>query len=93
VDVSERRVPLDGFMTKRHQVDKDEKDENGEPLNLFGEMLRVMDVEHLIRIRHRLKKIGRKRMVEILTDEIEEREAIEKQEAEERVKAMAKKAK
>jgi hypothetical protein len=56
-------------------------DENGEPLNPFAEMLRVLDVEYLIRIRRRLEKVGRKRMVEILTDEIEEREAIAKQEA------------
>jgi hypothetical protein len=50
--------------------------------NLFGEMLRVMDVEHLIRFRKRLEMVGRKRMVEILTDEIEEREGIEKEEHE-----------
>jgi rRNA maturation endonuclease Nob1 len=46
----------------------------------FAEMLRVMDTEHLIRFRWRLNKDGRKRMVEILTEEIEEREALEKEE-------------
>jgi hypothetical protein len=48
--------------------------------NPFAEILRVMDIEQLIRFRQRLKKIGRKRMCEILTDEIEEREALEKAE-------------
>lgn len=57
---------------------KQDKDENGQDMNPFAEMLRVMDVEHLIRFRRRLEKVGRKRMVEILTDEIEERELIEK---------------
>jgi hypothetical protein len=50
-------------------------DENGEPMNPFAEMLRVMDVEWLIRFRRRLEKVGRKRMVEILTEEIDIREA------------------
>ena len=45
----------------------------------FAEMLHVMDVENLIRFRKRLKKIGRKKMVQILTEEIEEREKEEKQ--------------
>jgi hypothetical protein len=58
-------------------------DENGDPINAFDEMLRVMDTEQLIRFRWRLSKIGRKRMVQILTDEIEEREAIEQAEHEE----------
>jgi hypothetical protein len=48
--------------------------------NPFAEILHVMDLEQLIRFRRRLEKIGRKRMVEILTDEIEEREALEKEE-------------
>jgi hypothetical protein len=48
-------------------------DENGEPMKPFDEILKVMEVEHLIRFRRRLEKVGRKRMVEILTDEIEER--------------------
>lgn len=50
------------------------KDENGNHMDAFEEMLHVMDVELLIRFRRRLEKVGRKRMVEILTDEIEERE-------------------
>jgi hypothetical protein len=40
----------------------------------FAEILAVMDLEHLIRLRHRLGKIGRKRMVKILSEEIAERE-------------------
>jgi hypothetical protein len=40
----------------------------------FAEILAVMDLEQLIRFRHRLGKIGRKRMVKMLTDEIAERE-------------------
>jgi hypothetical protein len=53
----------------------------------FAEMLGVMDVENLIRFRVRLKKIGRKKMVKILTEEIEEREKAEKEEAHEKKKA------
>jgi hypothetical protein len=63
---------------KKHKPDKT-TDENGEPMNPFAEMLRVMDIEYLIRFRCRLEKVGRKRMVEILSDEIEERKAIEKE--------------
>jgi hypothetical protein len=48
-------------------------------MNPFAEMLRVMDIEYLIRFRRRLEKVGRKRMVEILTDEIEERKGLEKE--------------
>jgi hypothetical protein len=66
---------------KKQKPDKT-TDENGEPMNPFGEMLRVMDVEHLIRFRRRLEKVGRKRMVEILTDEIEERETLERKQHE-----------
>jgi hypothetical protein len=40
----------------------------------FAEMLAVMDLEGLIRFRHRLGKIGRKRTVKILTLEIAGRE-------------------
>jgi hypothetical protein len=40
----------------------------------FAEMLAVMDTEQLIRFRHRFGKIGRKRMVKILSEEIAERE-------------------
>jgi len=55
-------------MTK-HEIPEGE--DGQEP---FAEMLAVMDIEHLIRIRHRLGKIGRKRMVKILSEEIAERE-------------------
>jgi hypothetical protein len=57
----------------KHKVPEGEDGQNP-----FAEILQVMDVEQLIRFRQRLKKIGRKRMVEILSDEIEEREALEK---------------
>lgn len=67
-------------LTKHTDLIKD-KDDDGNELNPFAEMLRVMTTEHLIRFRRRLQKVGRKRMVEILTDEIEEREALEKEEA------------
>jgi hypothetical protein len=52
----------------------------------FAEMLSVMEVEHLIRLRVRLKKIGRKKMVKILTEEIDDREKTEKEEAAARAK-------
>lgn len=58
-----------------------DQDENGKPMHAFGEILKVSDIELLIRFRHRLQKVGRKRMVQILTEEIEEREAIEAAEA------------
>jgi len=47
----------------------------------FAEMLGVMDTEHLIRFRVRLNKVGRKKMVKILTEEIDDREKTEKEEA------------
>jgi hypothetical protein len=59
----------------KHKVPEGEDGQNP-----FAEMLHVMEIEHLIRFRRRLQNIGRKRMVEILTDEIEEREALEKEE-------------
>jgi hypothetical protein len=65
---------------KAHSHSHDQ-DENGKPLNAFGELLRVCDLELLIRLRRRLEKIGKKRMVQILSDEIEERERLEKAEA------------
>ena len=60
---------------------KDQKSSDDDGENPFAETLRVLTIEDLIRIRHRLKKVGRKRMVEILTDEIQEREGIEKERA------------
>ena len=59
----------------------------------FAEMLAVMDTEHLIRLRYRLNKIGRKKMVKILTEEIEEREKKEQEEANARVAARTEKKK
>jgi hypothetical protein len=46
----------------------------------FAEMLAVMDTEQLIRFRWRLQKIGRKKMVRILSEEIDSREQAENQE-------------
>jgi len=43
-------------------------------LNPFTELVEVLKLEELIRLRHRLKKRGRDAMVAILTDEIKERE-------------------
>lgn len=60
-------------MSKKHEFTQ-QKDENGDSLDPFYEMLSIMDVEHLIRFRRRLEKVGRKKMVEILTSEIQERE-------------------
>lgn len=60
-------------MAKKHEF-KQETDENGDSLDPFYEMIEVMEVEHLIRFRRRLEKVGRKKMVEILTSEIQERE-------------------
>jgi len=51
-------------------------DENGQKLDAFFEMLEVLDTEHLVRFRYRLQKFGRKRMVEILDQEIKERDRI-----------------
>jgi hypothetical protein len=59
-------------MSKKHQYQKD-NDEHGEHLDPFFEMLEILDTEHLLRFCKRLEKVGRKRMVEILTKEIEER--------------------
>jgi hypothetical protein len=76
-------------MSKKNQY-KTENDENGEPLDPFFEMLQILDVEHLIRFRRRLEKVGRKKMVSILTSEIKEREAKEKADSEEeRAKRIA----
>ena len=76
-------------MTK-HKIPEGE--DGQEP---FAEMLAVMDVEQLIRFRYRLKKIGRKLMVKILTEEIDERDKLEREEAAakktEREEAAAKK--
>jgi hypothetical protein len=66
-------------MSKKNQY-KTDKDEHGEPLDPFFEMLEILEVEHLLRFRRRLEKVGRKRMVAILTEEIKEREAKEKAE-------------
>jgi hypothetical protein len=61
-------------------VSKHKIPEGEDGQNPFAEILHVMDIEQLIRFRRRLEKVGRKRMVAILTDEIEEREALEKEE-------------
>jgi hypothetical protein len=68
-------------MSKKNQY-KADNDEHGEPLDPFFEMLQILEVEHLLRFRRRLEKVGRKRMVQILTEEIKERDAKDKAEAE-----------
>jgi hypothetical protein len=68
-------------MQEKHHRDNTNVDEHGHSMNPFSELLKVCDVELLIRFRHRLKKVGKKRMVEILSEEIEEREALEREEA------------
>jgi hypothetical protein len=65
-------------MSKKHQF-KGANDEHGEALDPFYEMLEILDTEHLLRFRRRLERVGRKKMVEILTAEIKEREAAEKE--------------
>jgi len=67
-------------MSKKHQF-KEEKDEKGENLDPFYETLEVLETEHLIRLRKRLEMVGRKKMVEILTDEIKERDEAAKAQA------------
>ena len=67
-------------MSKKHQYDKT-TDENGEKLDPFHEMLEVLDIEHLLRFRKRLEKVGRKKMVEILSVEIKERDGKEQEAA------------
>jgi hypothetical protein len=71
-------------MKKPSKQDNDQTAES-EPLDKFGELIRVMDVEHLLRFRRRLEKVGRKRMVQILTYEIKAREALERKQDKERV--------
>ena len=65
------------IMSKKHQF-KGANDEHGEALDPFYEMLEILDTEHLLRFRHRLERVGRKKMVEILTAEIDERDEEEK---------------
>jgi hypothetical protein len=72
-------------MSKKHQYQA-EKDENGEKLDPFHEILQLMDEEQLIRFRKRLEMVKRKKMIEIFTAEIEERKAEEKKAAEEKKK-------
>ena len=60
------------------------QDENGQPMNAFEEILKVSDTELLMRFRHRLNKVGRKKMVQILSEEIERRELEEHAEAKKR---------
>ena len=47
-------------------------------LNPFSGLLAVLSDEELIRCRRRLQKAGNHRLAEILSDEIKEREAIQK---------------
>jgi hypothetical protein len=69
---------------KKEQISqtKPELNDEGQPLDKFGEMLAVMDVEWLLRFQKRLEKIGRKQMVKILDYEIKAREAVERKDQE-----------
>jgi hypothetical protein len=58
-----------GGVASKHRIPEGEDGQDP-----FAEMLAVMDTEQLIRFRHRLGKIGRKRMVKLLSEEIAERE-------------------
>lgn len=64
---------------KTPPVLKSIESDQDEPIDKFGEILAVMDIEQLIRFRKRLEMAGRKKMVEILTFEIKAREAQERQ--------------
>jgi hypothetical protein len=74
-------------MSKKHQF-QNENDEHGEKLDPFHEMLQVLDVENLLRFRKRLEKVGRKRMVQILSEEIAERDHQAKAEAKAEAEAI-----
>lgn len=49
--------------------------------NYFGEILSVMNDEELIRFRRRFENARKHRMAEILTDELEERESLQRSRA------------
>lgn len=46
--------------------------------NWFGELLAVLHDEELIRLRWRLRNHGNHRLADVLTDELEDREALER---------------
>jgi hypothetical protein len=46
--------------------------------NWFGELLAVIHDEELIRLRRRLQNQGNNRLADVLTDEIEDREELER---------------
>jgi hypothetical protein len=54
------------------------KEQNPTDVNPFGALLALQNDEELIRLRRRATNAGDKRLAEILSDEIQEREAIEK---------------
>jgi hypothetical protein len=60
----------------------EEKEKQLHELNMFAELVAVIDLEHLIRYRKRLQKKNRIGMVDIMTREIKQREADEKAEQE-----------
>jgi hypothetical protein len=47
--------------------------------NYFGQLLAVLNDEDLLRVRRRLERKHNHRLAEILTDELEEREGIQRQ--------------
>jgi hypothetical protein len=56
----------------------DEKEAGEEGGDRFEEVLAVMDEELLIRLRHRLRKVGKKGMVRLMDEEIRKREVGER---------------
>jgi len=46
--------------------------------NYFGELISILHVEELLRLQRRCQMVTKHRLAEILGDEIEEREAIER---------------
>lgn len=54
-----------------------EAEEITEP-NYFGELISILHIEELLRLQRRCQMLTKHRLAEILGDEIEEREAIEK---------------
>ena len=72
------QYPIPMQQPKNQKKIPRDRDENGNHMSPFDEMLSVMDVEGLIRFRRRLEKVGRKRMVQILTEEIDRKQEEEK---------------
>jgi hypothetical protein len=81
------KARLDRYRSKNMQAHKSktkpETTNISEPTgDRFQAILDILNIEDLIRFRCRLEKVGRKEMVKLLTEEIERRKALEKEEAE-----------